>query len=75
MWKTVVIECTAKRDKLMKQDNLNGGQMRLIPQISNRHYYRSKLKSKSKNIFEDMKEYFIKMEENLNKIFINKNIF
>lgn len=49
--------------------------MRLIHQIRNGHDCRSKLKSKSRNIFEDMKEYFIKIKENLNKIFINKTYF
>ena len=41
--------------------------MRLIHQIGNRYDCRNALKSKSENEFEDIKEYCIKIKENLNK--------
>lgn len=48
--------------------------MRLIYQIGNRSDCRNELTNKSDNAFQDMKEYFIKMNENLNKFF-NKKLF
>ena len=49
--------------------------MRLIYQIGNRGDCRNELTSKSDNAFQDMKEYFIKMNENINKFFLTKNSF
>ena len=49
--------------------------MRLIYQIGNRSDCRNELTSKSDNAFQDMKEYFIKMNENINKFFLTKNYF
>lgn len=43
-------------------------------QISKRCNCRNELTSKSENVFEDTKKYFIKMKEYLNKIIVNKTL-